>query len=72
MSKEQGIAHILVLFIILLLIIVAVLLFLGIQASRSLNLSPTKQTEYQNPFNQTDQYQNPFETYQNPFADIKQ
>lgn len=72
MSKEKGIAHIIVLFIILLVIGILVIIFLGIQASNALNLKLDQKTPYQNPFSNSSQYQNPFETYQNPFDEIKQ
>ncbi len=72
MSREQGIAHISILFAVLLVIVVIILIFLGIQASKALNLTPTKQTQYKNPFSQTNKYENPFDTYQNPFDQIKQ
>ncbi|MBI2019860.1 hypothetical protein HYS94_00355 [Candidatus Daviesbacteria bacterium] len=72
MSKEEGFAHIFILLAILVVIVVAILIFLGIQASKTLNFTSTSKAQYQNPFEQTASYQNPFETYQNPFADIKQ
>ncbi|MEK7617137.1 MAG: hypothetical protein AAB414_03715 [Patescibacteria group bacterium] len=72
MSKEKGLAHIIILFTILSVIIALILIFLWLQASRALNLNPTQQSQYKNPFSEATKYQNPFETYQNPFDDIKQ
>ena len=73
MSRQLGIAHLILLIAIpLILIAVVILVFLGLQASNTLNLKPDQETPYQNPFNQSSQYQNPFETYENPFDEIKQ
>lgn len=73
MSKEQGITHlILLIIVVVVLIVVVILVFLGFQASNTLNLKPDQKAQYQNPFNKTSQYQNPFENYQNPFNELKQ
>ncbi|MBI2040040.1 hypothetical protein HYT18_03130 [Candidatus Microgenomates bacterium] len=73
MSRQLGIAHlILLIIIVVVLIIAAVLVFLGLRASSALKPKADQNTPYQNPFNQPSSYQNPFETYQNPFADIEQ
>lgn len=70
-NKQKGVIHIIFLFVILLVIGIIVLIFLGIQALKPLNLSPNRQTQYKNPFDQTAQYENPFDTYQNPFDQIQ-
>ena len=72
MTNQKAFTHIFILFAVLLVIVVIILIFLSLQASKALNLSPDQKTPYQNPFSQTNQYQNPFETYQNPFDQIKQ
>lgn len=71
MLSQKGIAHIIILIAILLAVALAVLIFLGIRASRNLSLTPN-QTHYTNPFSQTQSYKNPFDDYQNPFEGTKQ
>jgi len=72
-SKQQGIAHLIVLIIfVVVLVIAAILVFLGLRASNALKPKADQNTPYQNPFNQSSSYQNPFETYQNPFEDLNQ
>ena len=53
-------------------VVAAVLIFLGFQASKSLNLAPQQESQYQNPFDQQAKYENPFDDYQNPFDQIEQ
>ena len=72
-GKQQGITHlILLIVVIVVLIAIIILVFLGLQASKTLNLKPDQNTSYQNPFEKSSQYQNPFETYQNPFDQTTQ
>ena len=70
--NKKGFAHIFILLIILAVVIVAILIFLGMQASKTLNLAPNQKTQYQNPFDQQAKYENPFDDYQNPFDQIEQ
>lgn len=72
MSNQKGIAHLLLIVLLLGVAVLIVLIFLGIKASTALKLKPDQNTQYQNPFNKTTPYQNPFETYQNPFDQIRQ
>lgn len=73
MSKERGFTHIILLGVVLLVVIlIIILIFLGIQASRALKLTPDQKTQYKNPFSETAKYENPFDDYQNPFDQIKQ
>lgn len=73
MSKEQGFTHIILLGAVLsVVILIIILIFLGIQASRVLKLTPDQKTQYKNPFSENSKYENPFDNYQNPFDRIKQ
>lgn len=72
LNNQKGFAHVIILVTILLVIVIIILIFLGIQASKALNLSPNPKTQYKNPFSETAKYENPFETYKNPFDQIKQ
>lgn len=62
-NNQRGVAHIFILIVILLVVAAAVLTFLWIRASKTLNLTPPLPTETQ--------YQNPFEDYQNPFEGLE-
>ena len=72
MSKEKGIVHILLIVLFLGVAVLIILIFLAVRASTTLKLKPDQNTQYQNPFNKTTPYENPFETYQNPFDQITQ
>jgi len=80
-NRQAGVIH-LVLLLILLLIISAVVfavVSLGIIKNpfKNLKLSGSKgpavslQTQYQNPFDKSAQYVNPFASYKNPFDQLK-
>ena len=75
MNKQSGIAHILLIVIIVAVLAVAGYFLLnkfgfklpsipGIQQGPKVSLK----TEYANPFDKETQYINPFETYKNPFV----
>ena len=75
MQKQRGIAHILLIIIIVAALAVAGYFLLikfgfklpsipGIQQGPKISLK----TEYTNPFNKDTQYVNPFEKYKNPFV----
>ena len=75
MENQRGIAHILLIIVILVALAVSGYFLLtkfgfklpsipGIQQGPKVSLK----TEYKNPFNKETQYVNPFETYKNPFV----
>lgn len=75
MEKQRGIAHILLIIIVVAVLAVAGYFLLtklgfklpsipGIQQGPKVSLK----TEYANPFDKDTQYVNPFETYKNPFV----
>lgn len=81
-NKELGVIH-LVLPLILLLVVIAgalVIYFGVIRSPLSIKLpnlvnkkepTVTLQKQYQNPFDKSTQYVNPFSEYQNPFDSLK-
>lgn len=78
--KEKGIVHLYLL--ILLLVATGVIYFLNYQGliklpsgikvpGKSSEASVSLQTQYENPFDESAQYTNPFDSYKNPFDSLK-
>lgn len=80
MNKEKGIAHILLILVILVAVVLGIY-FVARQTNllpkTSFQIGQTKdptvslQTQYQNPFDENSQYVNPFSEYKNPFDSLK-
>lgn len=79
MNNQRGVAHLILILVVVAIIAVVILVFTGIIKLPSLpggNLFQKKasvqlKSEYKNPFKKETQYVNPFETYKNPFVVAK-
>ncbi len=79
MRYKKGFTQFVIVALALILLITVFLLYLvshqnkpaqpPASTSEATNVAP--KAEYQNPFDQKTQYQNPFNQYQNPFDDLK-
>lgn len=74
--QEKGFSHIILLLLILAIILLAVLIWKGVvknPLSSLIKKEPTLslQTKYDNPFDKSSQYVNPFASYKNPFDNLR-
>ncbi|EKD65697.1 MAG: hypothetical protein ACD_50C00012G0002 [uncultured bacterium] len=77
MFNQKGIAHLILIFVILAILIVAGALVLkkfikipGLSQTQESNIAI--KSEYKNPFNKDSQYVNPFDQYKSPFITFQQ
>lgn len=80
MHNEKGIVHLFLIIIILILIVVGYFLINNgtiknplpnVIKTSSTEPSIALQTKYENPFDKSAQYVNPFDSYKNPFDSLK-
>lgn len=79
--NQVGVIHLIPLLIVLVIVaIVGLLLYQGVIKTPLNNVIPgnqsqqpevSLQTQYQNPFDKSSQYVNPFSSYKNPFDSLK-
>lgn len=73
-KKEKGAVAPIILIVLLIIAVVVFLAYRGLIKVPGLSSSEVKvnlQTQYQNPFDKSAQYVNPFDSYKNPFDSLK-
>lgn len=76
MARKKGIAHILVIAVVLLLVVAIPLLIIKFVFKKKLPFIDSKKpnvelkASYKNPFDRNSQYVNPFEEFKNPFLAV--
>ncbi|QQG43289.1 MAG: hypothetical protein HYW45_03740 [Candidatus Daviesbacteria bacterium] len=74
-KKEAGVIAPIILLLLLVLVVIGFLAYRGLVKIPGLPQSSTAsvdlQSQYQNPFDKSAQYVNPFSSYKNPFDSLK-